>query len=98
MEKEKKICAFGLNVHVKKGQQACYIIYFLITFILSTKSVPTPGTHYEFEEGGGGLGESVVYIKNNNKNPTQLLAVVGHYKFNNTLFFASFLGEIGAGK
>lgn len=68
-------------MHVKKGQQACYIIYFLITFILSAKSVPTPGTHNEFEEGGverGHMGESVVYIKSNNKNLTELLVVVGH--------------------
>lgn len=39
MEKKKKISAFGLNVRVKKGQQACYIIYFLITFILSLPKV-----------------------------------------------------------
>lgn len=39
MERKKKISAFGLNVQVIKAQQACFIIYFLITFIFSLPKV-----------------------------------------------------------
>lgn len=66
--KGKKICAFGLTVHVIKAQQACYIIYFLITFICSLPKVSNTGTYYEFEEKGGNMGDSVFCIKNKNNN------------------------------
>lgn len=79
MEKKKKICAFGLNVRVKKGQQACYIIYFLITFILSLpKVLQHEGQTMNLRKGGRAWEIQCFALKTTTKNPTQLLSVVGH--------------------
>lgn len=72
--KVKKNIAFGLNVHVIKAQQACYIIYFLITFIFSQPKVFQHEGHtmnLKKKRGERGMGESYVFIKysNNNKKP-----------------------------